>query len=163
MLTQKRLCEVLNYDPATGIFTWTKGRRKGKVADTSHDERGFLKVAIDGKRHLLHRLAWLWMTGTVCRWSVEHVNGDHSDNRWANLREGDRGQKRQQQAPRNEPTKSRGISKVGDLFEAMVEVRGRVFNLGAFASDTEAAAAVTVALKLAQRRLSSGRSAALDS
>ena len=160
MLTQKRLCEVLNYDPATGVFTWTKGRRKGKVSGTSHDERGLLKVAIDGERHLLHRLAWLWMMGTMCRWSVEHVNGDHRDNRWSNLREGDRGQKRQHQAPWNEPTKTRGVFKVGNLFEATVEAQGRVFNLGSFASEAEAGAAVTVALKLAQRRLTSGRVAA---
>lgn len=157
MLTQKRLCEVLTYNPETGVFTWTKGKRKGKIAGTRHDERGFLKVAIDGKRHLLHRLAWLWIKGTMCRWSVEHVNGDPSDNRWSNLREGDRGQKRQHQAPLNEPTKTRGVSKVGDLFEAMVEVQGRVFNVGSFARETEAAAAAAVVLKLAQRRLASGR------
>lgn len=157
MLTQKRLCEVLNYSPTTGVFTWTKGRRKGKVAGTSHDERGLLKVAIDGERHLLHRLAWLWMKGTMCRWSVEHVNSDHTDNRWANLREGDRGQKKQHRPPRRHETGIPGVSKVGDVFDAMVEVQGRVFNLGSFATEAEAGAAVTVALKRAQRRLVRGR------
>lgn len=57
MLTQERLREVLHYDPDTGIFTFVKGRRKGKVAGTRHDGRGFLKVSIDNERHLLHRLA----------------------------------------------------------------------------------------------------------
>ena len=90
MLTQKRLRSVLRYEPQTGIFTWTRGQRKGKVAGTTHDARGFLKVAIDGKRYLLHRLAWLWMTGLMPRWNVEHIDGNHANNRWSNLREGDR-------------------------------------------------------------------------
>ena len=59
MLTQTRLREVLHYDPATGIFTFVKGRRKGTIAGTRHDGRGFLRVSIDNERHLLHRLAWL--------------------------------------------------------------------------------------------------------
>lgn len=57
MLTQKRLRSKLHYDPMTGIFTWAKGARKGQVAGTAHDARGFLKVSIDDKRHPLHRLA----------------------------------------------------------------------------------------------------------
>ena len=125
MLTQRRLCEVLNYNPETGVFTWNKGARKCKVAGTRHDERGFLKVSIDNERHFLHRLAWLWMKGTSNRWSVEHRNGDRSDNRWSNLREGDRGQKRQYQSPRPEPTRIPGVSQVGDRFEAMIDVQGK--------------------------------------
>ena len=158
MLTQKRLSKVLNYDPQTGVFNWTKGGRKGKVAGTIHDVRGFLKVSIDGNRHLLHRLAWLWMKGVMPRWNVEHLNDDHSDNRWSNLRMGDRELKRRYRAPQNEPTKIRGVSKVGDLFEAMIEAQGRTFNLGAFASGEEAGAAVDGAMKLATRRLAMGRS-----
>jgi hypothetical protein len=152
MLTQKRLCEVLNYTPETGLFTWAKGARKGKVAGTMHDGRGDLKVSIDNERHLLHRLAWLWMTGGVSRWSVEHINGDHGDNRWANLREGDRGQKRQYQALWREPTSSPGVWQVGDQFEAMIHAEGRAFNLGSFSSITDARAVVAVALQRARDR-----------
>ena len=83
MLTQKRLREKLRYDPETGIFTFAKGKRRGKVAGTAHDARGFLKVLIDNERHLLRRL---WMTGMHAPVSVEHINGDRSDNQWVNLR-----------------------------------------------------------------------------
>lgn len=143
MLTQNRLRQVLNYDPETGVFRFAKGRRKGQTVGTVHDARGFLKVSIDGQSHLLHRLAWLWMTGAMPRWNVEHINGDHGDNRWANLREGERSQKRQYRAPRREPTASRGVWKVAISFEALVAVQGVTINLGAFETMDEAAAAIT--------------------
>ena len=108
MLTQRQLREVMSYDPMTGVFTWTKGKRKGKIAGTPHDARGFAKVAIANERHLLHRLAWLWMTGAMPRWDVIHANGDRRDNGWANLREGDRMQHRASRASRREPTDIRG-------------------------------------------------------
>lgn len=90
MLTQKRLHEILRFDPQTGVFMWRSGKRKGQVAGTRHDERGDLKVSIDDRRDLLHRLAWLWMTGAMPRWDIMHRNGDHSDNSWGNLVEGNR-------------------------------------------------------------------------
>lgn len=77
MLTQKCLYEILHYDPQTGIFRWRTGKRKGHVAGTRHDARGHLKVSIKYRRYLLHRLAWLWMTGAMPRCDVKHRNGDH--------------------------------------------------------------------------------------
>lgn len=160
MLTQKRLREVLNYDPVTGIFTFAKGKRKGKIAGTSHDPRGFLKVQIDNQRHLLHRLAWLWMTGTMPRWSVEHINGDRTDNRWENLREGQRPQKAIYRAPWRESTSIPGVWQVGDHFEAMVDVGGVTINLGAFETQEAAVSAIAKLQKRARERLAQQREAA---
>lgn len=67
MLTQKRLHDILHYDPQTGIFRWRSRKCNGHVAGTRHDVRGDLKVSIDDRRYLLHRLAWLWMTGAMPR------------------------------------------------------------------------------------------------
>ena len=162
MLTQRRLMEVLTYNPETGVFTWKKGARRGKVAGTRHDERGFLKVSIDNERHLLHRLAWLWMKGTSNRWSVVHRNGDHSDNRWSNLRDGDRGQKKQYRPPGREPTNILGVSQVGDRFEAMIDHQGKVFNLGSFISAEEARVAIAVTFERARARQVKGRRSAIS-
>lgn len=153
MLTQKRLHQVLHYDPGTGSFTFARGRRKGKVAGTRHDDRGFLKVAIDGERHLLHRLAWLWMTGAMPRWNVEHINGDHGDNRWANLREGDRMQKRTHRAPRREPAGIPGVWYVGERFEAVMDIAGVTRNIGTFATQAEASAAIAKVQQRARERV----------
>ena len=152
MLTQKRLREVLHYDPATGIFTWTKGKRRGKVAGTTHDKRGFLKVAIDNERHQLHRLAWLWMTGLHTPWSIEHVNGDHSDNRWGNLRLGAKVQKTAHRASWPEPTAYPGVARIGDRFDALVETTRETLNLGSFETAEEARDAIILARRAARER-----------
>ena len=157
MLTQKRLREVLNYDPSTGIFTFAKGRRKGDVAGTQHDVRGFMKVAIDGERHLLHRLAWLWMTGMMPRWNIEHCDRDRTNNRWSNLREGVRGQKRQHRPTLVEPTHRNGVWRAGDKFEAMIEVDGIRLNLGRFTTADLAADAVRITLQNARARQAQNR------
>lgn len=66
MLTQKRLREVLSYDPATGIFRWTITRganaKAGFVAG-SPDVKGYLRIMIDGVTYKSHRLAWLYVYG----------------------------------------------------------------------------------------------------
>lgn len=161
MLTQKRLREILHYDPKTGIFTFVKGRRKGKIAGAQHDARGLLKVSIDNRRHLLHRLAWLWMTGAPPRWNVEHINGDRSDNRWANLRQGERDLKLEHRAPLREPTGIKGVWQVEGRFEAMVKVAGVTMNLGGFATTEEAAEAIArVHQRARDRRVKQGPQAA---
>ena len=137
MLTQKRLREVLHCNPDTGSFTWAKGRRAGNAAGTLHDDRGCLKVAIDVERHLLRRLAWLWMTGAMPRCTIKHVDGNRGNNTWANLREGDRSQKDGRRGPFHEPTGIEGIWGVGTRFEAAIAADGLVLSLGTFATKVE--------------------------
>ncbi len=161
MLTQKRLREILHYDPKTGIFTFVKGRRKGRVAGAQHDARGLLKVSIDNRRYLLHRLAWLWMMGALPRWNVEHINGDRSDNRWANLRQGERDLKLEHRGPLREPTDIKGVWQVEDRFEAMVEIAGVAMNLGSYTTAEEAAEAIArVHQRARDRRVKQARQAA---
>jgi hypothetical protein len=91
MLTAERVREVLNYDPETGVFTWRKktGRKAkiGKAAGVIHSS-GRVFMSIDGHKSFGHRVAWLHVTG---EWppegmTIDHINGDCSDNRWSNLR-----------------------------------------------------------------------------
>lgn len=152
MLTQKRLREVLHYDPETGIFTWTKGRRKGKIAGTIHDDRGSLKVAIDGERHHLHHLAWLWMTGMMPRWHIAHVDEDPRNNRWKNLSEGAKIRRASHRAPCPEQTNIPGVVQVGDRFEALIATDSVTLNLGAFATAGEARDAIREAIRKAREK-----------
>lgn len=87
-LSQKKLKEILNYNPETGILTWTKNRRKCKKGNVvgNISSEGYIETKILGKRCSGHRLAFLYMRG---RWpkQIDHINHVRSDNRWSNLRE----------------------------------------------------------------------------
>lgn len=89
MISQERLREVLDYNPETGLFHWKvrAGSRAmvGAVAGTITDE-GYIKIKIDGRRYLAHRLVFLYESGAWPPNEVDHINQVRTDNRRHNLR-----------------------------------------------------------------------------
>ena len=94
MITQERLKEVLEYNPETGDFLWKKARggaMKGNIAGSKlHNGWGnvYLRIKVDSKMYLAHRLAFLYMTGEMPEngKQVDHIDGDGLNNSWENLR-----------------------------------------------------------------------------
>lgn len=88
-ITQERLKYLLHYDTETGIFTRRvdvgRNAKEGAVVGCPND-KGYLRVVLDGRLYALHRLAVLYVDGFVPDGDVDHANGDKSDNRWVNLR-----------------------------------------------------------------------------
>lgn len=88
------------YDPETGLLTHRIGRKNwiGKVAGyAKHD--GYIGVNISGKLHQAHRLIWLYVHGQwPCKY-LDHINGNRSDNRIANLREATNSQNQANRRP----------------------------------------------------------------
>ena len=88
VLTQDRLKELLEYDPATGDFVWkvTRGGRKaGSVAGTL-GANGYRRIKVDRTPYYSHRLTFLFMEGSFPPDCVDHINHKEADNSWSNLR-----------------------------------------------------------------------------
>ena len=89
LLTQKRLHEVLEYSPRTGIFVWkvrmSSSAGTGDIAGCRNGQ-GYTIIKINNKLYSAHRLAFLYMDGYLPENYVDHLNGIRDDNRWENLR-----------------------------------------------------------------------------
>lgn len=88
ILTQKRLKELLSYDPETGIFTWVKPTSRrvsvGSVC-ACKDVKGYVVIRLLNKLYKAHQLAWLYTHGCFAK-ELDHINRNPSDNRIVNLR-----------------------------------------------------------------------------
>ena len=87
----------LDYNSETGVFKW-KFKNVNQPDDKifnklfggkiifSKNHNGYLQIKIDKKSFLIHRIAYLFMTGEWPNGQIDHINGDRVDNRWDNLR-----------------------------------------------------------------------------
>lgn len=87
ILTHEHLTSILDYSPETGQFTRRKttALRGNKVGDMMAN--GYLRIGIDRKRYLAHRLAWFYTHKEWPKHEIDHINQDKADNRIANLRD----------------------------------------------------------------------------
>lgn len=81
--------ELLAYDPETGLFTWKMTRsirvRQGSPAGHCRPD-GYSWVCVNRGQYASHRIAWLIHYGDWPVGELDHINGQRSDNRIANLR-----------------------------------------------------------------------------
>ena len=148
MPSHKRLLEILDYCPDTGIFRWKiqigKGR-VGNIAGTMVDARGYCRIGFDGGKWQSHRLAWFYVHGIDPEsLSIDHINGNPSDNRINNLR---LATATQNQCNSKTSVKNRsgakGVcwNKASEHWEVRVTINRRRFHMGGFLEFKEAVAA----------------------
>lgn len=153
-LTAERLREVLHYDASTGEFTWKKkpsersarakvGSRAGWVV-----AGGYRFIGIDGEKLGAHRLAVMYATGVMPS-ETDHIDGDPTNNRLANLREVTHRENMQnmRRARKQNRSGTLGVSlhPTTGRYRAAIEVDGERRHLGYHATAEEAHAAYLAA------------------
>lgn len=128
----------LRYCPNTGVFTWLKQRKSteiGKIAGTVTGSA--VKIYLDGKCYMAHRLAWLYMTGEWPKDLIDHKNMNPTDNRWENLRQADHARNGMNTGLRSDNTSGfKGVawdSRVGK-WRADIKISGKRKHLGMYMS-----------------------------
>lgn len=90
MIAADHIRSILDYNPKTGDFIWKTHHRRpdliGKRAG-SPTNTGYWAIAINNRKMLAHRLAWLYMTGKFPSAHIDHKDGNKQNNRFKNLRE----------------------------------------------------------------------------
>ena len=147
-LTLERLKELFEYDPESGLFTRAKaikGYRKGQQAGTDNG-RGYIRLVIDGRGVLAHRLAWFYVHGEWPEGEIDHINRIPNDNRIENLRVVTRSQNLVNKGLDRRNTS--GVTNVTfdrhrNRWTAQMRRDGRQYNLGRFTDKERAIEAVT--------------------
>lgn len=137
-LTQARLKELLHYNPDTGAFTWLIHRggtaQVGSVAGRI-DRDGYIEIKVDRERYAAHRLAWLYVHGSMPSYLIGHANRDRADNAFDNLQHLDRTKNQRTHAigSRNR-SGALGVSwiKAHKSWQAKIKVGGKSLHLGLF-------------------------------
>ena len=143
VVDQQYLKELLHYNPEDGVFTKIKkvNRRTiiGEKAGTR--VRGYVRIKIDGRQYQAGRIAYLYVTGKWPQGTIDHIDGDPSNNRFINLRDVQERINHQniRKAFRTSTTGLLGASpSKGGQFRARIRYNGKILHLGEYKTPQEA-------------------------
>jgi hypothetical protein len=143
-----RLRDLVRYDPGTGHFVRPNGER---LPESLAGRYGRLQINVDGTLRYAARVAFAYVHGVWPEGQVDHINGDHTDNRIGNLRVLTNAQNAQnrRRAREDNSTGYLGVSfdkrKVARPYRARIMVNDRMVSLGYFDTAEEAHSAYLVA------------------
>lgn len=134
-LTQERAKELFRYRE-DGVLIWASSNSNrasvGNIAGSMFPS-GYVSVQVDGKRHYIHRLVWLFHHGYLPEHQLDHIDRNKSNNRIENLREVSQScNNRNQGNPSSNTSGVKGVSwcNANKNWTAKIEVFGRTFFVG---------------------------------
>lgn len=153
--TQAQLREALHYDPKTGKLFWKKrpishfnpgklhtaqhnmrtwnSRYAGTEAFASKNGHGYHQSSVFDRKYEAQRVIYAWMTG---EWpeTVDHEDGDPTNNRWRNLKGKTRAENQKNLGMRKTNRHGfTGITQNKDgRWRALVYAKGTTISLGIF-------------------------------
>lgn len=87
--SHERLLQVLDYAPATGVFTWkippARNVKAGAKAGSSKGKTGYRYISVDGEEVTTSRLAWFYVKREWPERRVRFKNGNPADASFDNL------------------------------------------------------------------------------
>lgn len=144
-MTQDQLAEALNYDPATGLFSWKRNGGHCRVGEVAGyiEKRGYRQIGIMGKLYRAHRLAWFYAYGEWPKFQIDHIDGDKANNALANLRDVKPRQNSENCRKAPKSNKSCGLlgvtfHKAANKWMAQIRTEGKHKSLGLFLDPLEA-------------------------
>jgi AP2 domain/HNH endonuclease len=151
-VTRARLRELLHYNPKTGQFRWHKrpGARPGPSAGHFPRQQNGRYIQIDGRPYNECHLAWFYMTGRWGTPTIDHRDGDATNNRWNNLRRATRSQNNaNRRRPRHNTSGYKGVylHRRSEQWCAQIGRDGRTIYLGTFPTPQAAHAAYVAAAR----------------
>jgi HNH endonuclease len=132
----KRIEDILEYNPETGVFKWKSGPLVNRPVGTM--DRGYLRITVNGIKYKASRLAWYLYYG-VWPGEIDHINRQKDDDRIANLRDVSRSEN-QINTPARTSSGEKGVYYRWNVRKWVVYVRRgyRLRYLGGFPSREEA-------------------------
>lgn len=126
MLNVEQVRDILDYCPASGIFRWREplNARLRRGSEAGVDTKfGYRAIQLYGKKHYMHRLAWLHHYGSWPNGQIDHKDRNRKNNAIENLRVVTATQNRvNAPARRDNSTGTRGVSfhKVASKFAVVL-------------------------------------------
>lgn len=144
----EELRDAFVLDASTGLLYWRERQSQplrinaawtGKQAG-SLTRAGYIRVAVNGRRFLAHRIVWKLFYGSDPPEFIDHINGDGADNRPANLRAATHPENMWNRGRTKDKELPKGVFRAGIGYVAQIKANGTLHRLGRF-DDVAAASA----------------------
>jgi len=143
--SQEYLHKLFSYDGKDLIWKKTRGGRiTGSIAGNKNKTDGYIRITLDKKLYLAHRLIWMFVYGYLPENDLDHINRIRDDNQIDNLREvSTQCNIQNSKVYTNNLSGIKGVAwqKQRKKWMAQITINGKQKNLGRFKNKIDAAKA----------------------